>query len=194
MHTSAPCSSTIWRQRRTTAHSRRYHDLLPGRYVRLSVCDTGPGIPPAIIPRIFDPFFTTRKMGEGTGMGLSVAHGIVKSHHGGIFVESGPGQGACFDILLPVLDAGEESVRVNGTPQKLPTGMELAQEMLRVKPGLPVILCSGFSELITEAKLESIGIGKLVMKPLEIQELALAIRELLDRRTAVHCYALWVRR
>ena len=73
------------------------------RWVLLKVEDTGPGISPDIIARIFDPFFTTKKKGEGTGLGLSVVYGIVKSHHGEITVDSRPGDGTTFIIRLPLL-------------------------------------------------------------------------------------------
>ncbi len=75
--------------------------LPPGDYLRLSVMDTGIGIPPELLNRIFDPFFTTKKKGEGTGMGLSVVHGIVTSHRGALTVESRPGEGSTFHVYLP---------------------------------------------------------------------------------------------
>ncbi len=77
-------------------------DMKPGGYVEISVGDTGAGIDPAIIERVFDPFFTTKELGEGTGMGLSMVHGIVTSHRGMITVESVPGQGTVFRAYFPV--------------------------------------------------------------------------------------------
>ena len=71
-------------------------------WLTIEVADNGPGIPPNIIERIFDPFFTTKKKGEGTGLGLSVVYGIVKSHGGKITVDSRPAEGACFRIKLPL--------------------------------------------------------------------------------------------
>jgi PAS domain S-box-containing protein len=72
-----------------------------GHYVVVTLRDSGPGIPAEIRERIFEPFFTTKPVGAGTGLGLSVAHGIVKSHGGAIRVESEPGRGAAFAIYLP---------------------------------------------------------------------------------------------
>ena len=76
-------------------------NLAPGRYLRLRVRDTGTGIPPQMVERIFDPFFTTKT--DGTGMGLSVAHGIIQDAGGAIAVASTPGQGSTFDVFLPVI-------------------------------------------------------------------------------------------
>jgi len=80
-----------------------YSDLTEGDYLKIAVRDTGPGIDTEIIDRIFDPYFTTREVGKGSGMGLSIVHGIVKSHNGAITVDSQPGQGATFTMLFPVV-------------------------------------------------------------------------------------------
>ncbi|BBO68923.1 hypothetical protein DSCA_28530 [Desulfosarcina alkanivorans] len=81
--------------------------IAPGRYVRVSVADTGTGIEPAVRPMIFDPFFTTKGVGKGTGLGLASAYGIIKNHQGGIDVDSEPGRGSVFFFYLP---ASEKAV------------------------------------------------------------------------------------
>jgi len=100
----------------------QYEELTPGRYVRLTVRDTGQGIDPEIMDRIFDPFFTTKGLAEGTGMGLSVVHGIVKSHDGAIRVKSEPGHGTIIEVLLPIIDAEAEAAGEEF--EVLPTGTE----------------------------------------------------------------------
>jgi len=80
-------------------------ELAPGPYFRISLADTGAGIPPQTLARIFDPFFSTKEVGEGTGMGLSVAHGIIVAHGGTITVESQVGVGTTFAIFLPYIAA-----------------------------------------------------------------------------------------
>jgi signal transduction histidine kinase len=83
---------------RTANASRPGHG---GRYVRITVEDSGAGIPPEVLPKIFEPFFTTKPVGEGTGLGLATVYGIVKQREGWVDVESAPGRGATFHVYLP---------------------------------------------------------------------------------------------
>jgi PAS domain S-box-containing protein len=221
------------------AAARRLGDLAPGRYLKLSVADTGHGIVSEHLSRIFDPFFTTKPKGEGTGMGLSVVHGIVTSLGGAVSVESAPDAGAGFDVYLPAIEAqapaavteaaalpaGTEKIlvvddevfqtdmskhllgllgyRVEAcnragealdlfrkapeafdlviTDMVMPdmTGDELARQLLQLRPDLPIILCTGYSENITEAKARSLGIKGFALKPLVMEELARLIRKVL---------------
>jgi len=92
----------------------QYHDLPSGKYVRLTVSDTGHGIESILLKRIFDPYFTTKGVGKGSGMGLSVVHGIVKSHGGCVAVNSEPGKGTVFNVLFPcVEDKPEPEVEIS---------------------------------------------------------------------------------
>ena len=220
---------------------RRDHpELTAEAYVRLTVSDSGHGIPATIIDRIFDPFFTTKEHTEGTGMGLAVVHGIVKSHKGLITVASHPEEGTTFTILLPqivtptphqrpsrgelptgrerILLVDDEAALVDMSTQLLErlgyrvtactssrdalqrfkaapddvdlvitdmtmpqlTGKELAMEMLHIRADLPIILCTGFSEVIAEEAAKQAGIKAFVMKPIIMKELADAIRRVLD--------------
>ena len=214
--------------------------LAPGSYLRLTVSDTGHGMDRSTIQRIFDPYFTTKDKGEGTGLGLSVVHGIVKDHGGTVTVYSEPGRGAAFHVYLPViereseLDVAAEKILPTGTERILfiddepslvnlgtqmleglgykvvtrtsslealelfkeqydkfdlvftdmtmpnMTGEELAKEVLKVRPDIPVILCTGFSSRITEEKAKAFGIRAFVMKPLLKLDMAKTIRRVLD--------------
>ncbi len=103
------------------AEQLRYNDLVPGKYVVLTVKDTGRGMPPETLERIFDPFFTTREVGDGTGLGLAVIHGIIVSHDGVIDVKSELGKGTVFTVFFPRVQevAGEDEEIVS-----LPRGTE----------------------------------------------------------------------
>lgn len=213
--------------------------------IRLAVSDTGHGMSQKILERIFDPFFTTKKRGEGTGLGLSVVHGIIMNHNGDISVSSEEGKGTTFEVFLPGIErtgdvpvvangstnhrgterilfvddeedlvyAGEKMLRRLGyepvvfrsspealeafrarpdqfdliiTDQSMPhmTGTEFAREALRIRPDIPIVLCSGFSpdsgEGLTRQQAEEIGIREMKMKPLGSSEMAGIIRQILD--------------
>jgi len=214
--------------------------IKPGSYMKLVVRDTGTGISPDIIDRIFDPFFTTKGVREGTGLGLSVVHGIVKQHNGYITAASEPGEGSTFAVYLPkiagaletdavgdheiptgferilfvddeeaLVEMGEDILaelgyevtsRMNGrealalfrldpsrfdlviTDQTMPemTGIDLAREILAIRPNMPIIMCTGFSHLVDADKATAVGIRAFAMKPLTKREIARTIRKVLD--------------
>jgi CheY-like chemotaxis protein len=126
----------------TEEHSVSRGTLSPGPYARLVISDTGVGMPPAVLERIFDPFFTTRGVGEGTGLGLSLVHGIVTDLGGAIDVKSVAGEGTSFEIWLPVtaeiekpaVEAAREPPRGRGETVMIvddePMLVALAEEML----------------------------------------------------------------
>jgi PAS domain S-box-containing protein len=214
--------------------------LLSGPALRLTVSDTGRGIPPEGLERIFEPFFTTKGVGEGTGLGLAVVHGIVTGHKGTITVTSAPGQGTTFTIYVPRSDASvpseapeapllqghehlllvdDEAVLVHAwqhilehlgytvvactssvealeafaatpqafdlviTDQTMPrlTGEALVSEIRRIRPQMPIILCTGFSHTMTAAQTTALGINAFVMKPLAIREFSRVIRQVLEQ-------------
>jgi len=100
----------------------RHGDLAPGPYIKLTVGDAGHGMPPEVLEKIFDPYFTTKEVGEGTGMGLSVVHGIVKNCGGTITVYSELGEGTTFNVFLPIIETKTEPQIAAEKP--LPTGTE----------------------------------------------------------------------
>ncbi|MBW2427382.1 MAG: cache domain-containing protein, partial [Deltaproteobacteria bacterium] len=102
--------------------AKHHPGLNPGKFVRLTVSDTGHGMSPEVRERIFDPFFTTKKKEKGTGMGLSVVHGIVKSHGGTLTVDSIPGQGSVFKAFFPAIES--EWVPQNEPADLMVTGTE----------------------------------------------------------------------
>jgi PAS domain S-box-containing protein len=105
-----------------TDFTGRYPELTIGDYSRIQIADTGKGIPEHLLNRIFDPFFTTKKKGEGTGLGLSMVHGIVAAMHGLITVDSNAGSGTCFTIYLP--QSKEEEIMTPIAHQPPPIGHE----------------------------------------------------------------------
>jgi two-component system, cell cycle sensor histidine kinase and response regulator CckA len=87
----------------TAAQAKANDGVAPGPHLRLTVSDTGTGIPPELVGKIFDPFFTTKPLGEGTGLGLATAMGIVRGHNGFFDVVTHPGQGTTFHVYLPLV-------------------------------------------------------------------------------------------
>jgi two-component system cell cycle sensor histidine kinase/response regulator CckA len=106
------------------AASRHLDDLPAGNYVVIAVRDTGHGMDRQVQARIFEPFFTTKKMGQGTGLGLSMAYGVVQQSGGHIRLESAPGEGTTFRIFLPRAAGGEGTVHVPVSAPSLPRGCE----------------------------------------------------------------------
>ncbi|SDU16345.1 response regulator [Desulfobacula phenolica] len=214
-------------------------DMLPGTYACLTVADTGIGMDKNITEKIFDPFFTTKE--KGTGMGLSVVHGIVNRMGGTIRVYSEPGKGSEFNVYFPVARSSSEEqdsltkkIIQGGTerlllvddenaiilmekrmlerlgyqitsctdsiealdvfhtnPDKfdlvitdmaMPNmpGDKLSAEMVRIRPDISILLCTGFSERISEEKAASLGIKGLLMKPIVMRDFAQKIRDVLD--------------
>jgi len=219
-------------------------NLSSGQYLCLTVRDNGHGMDEKTIERIFDPFFSTKGQFEGTGLGLSVIHGIVSNHGGAITVESKPDQGSQFKVYLPRLDespyttadappvaimSGEECILLVDdetdlifgtalmlkqlgykvitrsdplaalqlfsrapeqfdliiTDQAMPhmNGTELARELTRIRPDIPVILCTGY-DTIASSDTDCNGepaefITELALKPLIREEIATIIRRVL---------------
>ena len=126
-----------------------------GRYIRIGVADTGPGIPPAIQEKVFEPFFTTKPAGKGTGLGLSISHTILEEHHGRLRLETEVGHGATFTIELPILEVEAPTTEpaATGSPEQLATAVSMPPRRLLVvddEPGIrevlqELLMASGYS-------------------------------------------------
>ena len=137
--------------------------LEPGPYLRLGVSDTGYGIATEIREQIFDPYFTTKEPGVGTGIGLSVVHGIVTQHGGDITVESEPGKGSTFRVYLPLTQAEEERPKVKEeTP--LPRGTErilfIDDEAVLARMGKEMLQSLGYDVTSMTGSLEALALFK----------------------------------
>ncbi|MFH2059459.1 MAG: ATP-binding protein [Pseudomonadota bacterium] len=217
-------------------------DIFPGKYVKLSVSDNGTGIRSDIIDKVFDPYFTTKETGKGSGMGLSIVYGIVKSFGGTINVESQFGKGSTFSVYFPVLDIKIKEKRLDSGDGNIQRGTErilfiddeiaianlnkqllerigytveaitdpkqalelfqtrsenfdlvitdmtmpgisgdmLTLELLKIRPDIPVILCTGYNNMISEDKALKLGIRAFVYKPVLYSDLSKIIRKVLD--------------
>ena len=225
----------------TEANVQSVSGLQIGPHVRLTIQDNGAGMSSDVLERMFDPFFTTKPIGEGSGMGLAVVHGIVASHGGALMVDSSIGKGTKIEVYLPTIplpidnesgepgsiplgketilfvDDEETIVRLGKellsplgytvevqtssqealqvfrhdpqrfdlviTDQTMPglTGEALSRELLRIRPELPIILCTGFSHIMTAEKAKALGIQAYLMKPIAIRDLAPIVRHVLDK-------------
>lgn len=222
--------------------SRKGNNLRNKSYIMLTVSDTGAGIEPHIIDKICEPYFTTKNPGVGTGMGLSMVHGIVEAYSGEMVVESTLGKGSTFTIYLPIIDdsqsqkqnpqqqlhTGKERIlfvddelqivkatsrllrklgytvttRENGfealelfqaqpndydlvisdiTMPKM-TGDELAKRLIQIRPDIPIILCTGYSQKISQEDVVLFGTKELLYKPITKENLAATVRQVLDKK------------
>jgi len=211
-----------------------------GSYVCLFVGDTGLGMPQNVKEKIFDPFYTTKEKGKGTGMGLSVVHGIVASLGGIIEVDSEYGLGTEFRVYLPIIETIQEQriikseERIAGGTEKIllvddekdilamekkmlerlgyqvtscldsiealeafrshpnefdivitdmampkMAGDKLSLGLVQIRPDIPVLLCTGFSETMSEKKAASMGIKGFLLKPIVMRDLDQKIREMI---------------
>ena len=136
-------------------------DLSAGSYLRLTVSDTGHGMPSEITERIFDPYFTTKDTGEGTGLGLSVAHGIVKAHGGTITVYSEPGKGTTFHVYLPIIHNAKKAEK-DAPEEPLPTGSErilfIDDEEVLIEIGSRILEYLGYEVVATRCSKEALAL------------------------------------
>ena len=142
----------------------------PGRYVKISVSDTGVGIDETIQHKIFDPFFTTKEVNRGTGLGLSLAYGIIKSHGGIINVQSKKGEGATFNIFLPASE--KKLIKKETFKKKVLRGAETVlfvdDEDMIINVGRDIIGKLGYKVLIAKSGKEAIKIYKKCRKKIDI--------------------------
>jgi signal transduction histidine kinase/ActR/RegA family two-component response regulator len=217
-------------------------NLKKGFYIRLTISDTGHGMDLKTKERIFEPFFTRKEVGSGSGLGLSVVHGIISNYGGAIVVNSTPGKGTTFIIYLPryegdlvgsdkinktLLKGVEHILFVDDEPeitfmgkkmlenlgykvtissdsvsaleefkanpgsfallvtdQNMPniTGTDLASRMMEIKPGLKVIIITGYSDNLSDEVLYERGISEVILKPMILDDFSKVIRRVLDNQ------------
>jgi CheY-like chemotaxis protein len=137
-------------------------DLQPGPYLKLSVSDTGDGINPEAQDQIFEPYFTTKQKGEGTGLGLAVVQGIIKSHNGAVTVESKVGQGSTFHLYLPIIQRDVTTDEVVSAP--LPMGQErillVDDEQPLVEIGKQMLERLGYTVAARTSSVEALALFK----------------------------------
>jgi nitrogen-specific signal transduction histidine kinase len=143
-------------------YADQHPDLKPGPYLKVTVNDTGHGIPSNVLDRIFNPFFTTKEKGEGTGMGLSVVHGIVKSHGGAITVYSEPEKGSVFNVFLPAI---EKQIELGKRMKKpVPKGTErilfIDDELSLVDMGKKLLESLGYDVVTRTSSIEALELFK----------------------------------
>ena len=220
--------------------AEKIQNLKKGEYIRLTISDTGYGMDIKTKERIFEPFFTRKEVGSGSGLGLSVVHGIINNYGGAIVVDSTPGKGTTFMIYLPKYGAdllesdksekkpikGDEyilfvddepeitfmgkkmlenlgykvSITSNSisaleefkkdpdrysllvTDQSMPniSGTELAIMMKKIRPGLRVIIITGYADNLSEEVLSQCGISEVILKPMILDDFSKVIRKVLD--------------
>jgi PAS domain S-box-containing protein len=147
----------------TDEHLHEHPQATPGEFVRLRIQDTGPGIAPEVRSRIFEPFFTTKEQGQGSGMGLALAFGIIEQHHGWIECTSTAGQGTCFDIYLPryshPLMPPPAPVPISKTQRNSTTTILLADDepMLR-ELGRTILENQGYQVFLAEDGMQAVEI------------------------------------
>lgn len=229
------------------------HPLAHRQWLRLTVSDSGTGIPESILHKVFDPFFTTKPPNEGTGLGLAIVHGVVSRYNGIVSIETEVGKGTSVHIHFPrtpkaldtaldertpleaappltsdtaayppirvfyvdddytisklaqkilsrfnmdvetendstkalaLLDQHIEEFDVLVTDQIMPSisGTALAQHILDRNPDFPIIICTGYSEVVSPESLRQIGVRGLIHKPTDFHELVVLIRALLSKQ------------
>ena len=169
-----------------------HSDLHEGSYLCLIVSDTGHGIDAAVIERIFDPYFTTKATGEGTGLGLSVVQGIIKSHGGKITVRSEPGKETTFYVFLPRLE--EEASPEIQTTETVPTGSEhilfVDDEEVLVDLGKEILESLGYKVTTKTSSLEALQTFRSEPDSFDLVIMDMTMPELTGRDLAKECLAI----